>query len=204
MMFKFSLEACTAPLISFIFIFGEVEVSSKVGKSFTRWEARTVIAGGSSLRKCKMSKSVLFGRGKIKMRSKFKKSRRLYFLVCNLFREKGGGYEQEKISTIVARWSGEEGVGRVTKKWHCPGLTLRGSPPSPAIWSWKISKYATICKYAPFSPLAGCWHGEPRCPLFALHGLMHKFDLNNLFRKSCRWLYDRPYHVNVIYEHEKS
>ena len=117
MMFKFSLEACTAPLISFIFIFGEVEVSSKVGKSFTRWEARTVIAGGSSLRKCKMSKSVLFGRGKIKMKSKLKKSRRLYFLVCNLFRLKGGWYEQEKIFYHCCemirrgrRWEGDKKV----------------------------------------------------------------------------------------------
>ena len=116
-MFKFSLEACTAPLISFIFIFGEVEVSSKVGKSFTRWEARTVIAGGSSLRKCKMSKSVLFGRGKIKMKSKLKKSRRLYFLVCNLFRLKGGWYEQEKIFYHCCemirrgrRWEGDKKV----------------------------------------------------------------------------------------------
>ena len=117
MMFKFSLEACTAPLISFIFIFGEVEVSSKVGKSFTRWEARTVIAGGSSLRKCKMSKSVLLGRGKIKMKSKLKKSRRLYFLVCNLFRLKGGWYEQEKIFYHCCemirrgrRWEGDKKV----------------------------------------------------------------------------------------------
>ena len=121
MMFKFSLEACTAPLIRFIFIFGEVEVSSKVGKSFTRWEARTVIAGGSSLRKCKMSKSVLLGRGKIKMKSKLKKSRRLYFLVCNLFRLKGGWYEQEKIfyhcCEMIRRGRRWEGDKKVALSW---------------------------------------------------------------------------------------
>ena len=35
----------------------------------------------------------------------------------------------KKGHTIVPRWSGDEGVGRVTKYWHWPGGGLRGSPP---------------------------------------------------------------------------
>ena len=40
-----------------------------------------------------------------------------------------GKMSQWKDYTIVARWSLEEGVGRVTKYWHWPGWGLRGSPP---------------------------------------------------------------------------
>ena len=45
--FSWSLEACTASLICFVFVLAEAEVLSKVGKSFARGEGRTVIAGTS-------------------------------------------------------------------------------------------------------------------------------------------------------------
>ena len=147
--FSWSLEACTASLICFVFVLAEAEVLSKVGESFARGEGRTVIAGTSlQSSKCISANCKMYlykwpnvfvqiarcicTNGKMylsKLQDVFEPMAKCICLNCKSMRELDKCQGPKKGHTIVPRWSGDEGVGRVTKYWHWPGGGLRGSPP---------------------------------------------------------------------------